>query len=91
MTMFILFLDDGNSPERVCAIAGSPDKVQIAAQMIQELLNDYNVCDLFNFQILFSLIGLLVFFFKLSYASIMLRHLLNLAKRRWNGSWLWRR
>ncbi|XP_011422132.2 far upstream element-binding protein 3-like isoform X4 [Crassostrea angulata] len=34
--------DDGNSPERVCAIAGSPDKVQIAAQMIQELLNDYN-------------------------------------------------
>lgn len=62
VTMFILFLDDGNSPERVCAIAGSPDKVQIAAQMIQELLNDYNVCDFFNFQILFSLIGLLGFF-----------------------------
>nr|XP_022320954.1 far upstream element-binding protein 1-like isoform X3 [Crassostrea virginica] len=33
--------DDGSSPERVCAIAGSPDKVQIAAQMIQDLLNDY--------------------------------------------------
>lgn len=62
VTMFILFLDDGNSPERVCAIAGSPDKVQIAAQMIQELLNDYNVCDFFNFQILFLLIGLLGFF-----------------------------
>lgn len=36
-------LDDGSSPDRVCAITGAPDKVQIAAQMIQELLNDYNV------------------------------------------------
>ncbi|XP_078311410.1 uncharacterized protein LOC144618693 isoform X2 [Crassostrea virginica] len=34
--------DDGHSPERVCAISGSPDKVQIAAQMIQHLLIEYN-------------------------------------------------
>ncbi|XP_078311367.1 uncharacterized protein LOC111100450 isoform X3 [Crassostrea virginica] len=34
--------DDGHSPERVCAITGSPDKVQIAAQMIQHLLIEYN-------------------------------------------------
>ncbi|XP_078310996.1 far upstream element-binding protein 1-like [Crassostrea virginica] len=27
--------DDGHSPERVSATSGSPDKVQIAAQMIQ--------------------------------------------------------
>ena len=30
----MIFVDDGQSPERVCAITGSPDKVQIAAQMI---------------------------------------------------------
>nr|XP_022288249.1 far upstream element-binding protein 3-like isoform X3 [Crassostrea virginica] len=34
--------DDGHSPERVCAITGSQDKVQIAAQMIQHLLIEYN-------------------------------------------------
>lgn len=51
----LLFVDDGNSPERVCAIAGSPDKVQIAAQMIQELLNDYNVWLFCNFKIFFLL------------------------------------
>nr|XP_022287940.1 uncharacterized protein LOC111100403 isoform X4 [Crassostrea virginica] len=34
--------DDGHSPERVCAITGSPDKVQKAAQMIQHLLIEYN-------------------------------------------------
>lgn len=43
----MIFVDDGSSPERVCAIAGSPDKVQIAAQMIQDLLNDYQASELY--------------------------------------------
>jgi hypothetical protein len=41
--MFYVIIDDGSSPDRVCAITGAPDKIQIAAQMIQDLLNDYNV------------------------------------------------
>nr|XP_022288251.1 far upstream element-binding protein 3-like isoform X5 [Crassostrea virginica] len=39
--------DDGHSPERVCAITGSQDKVQIAAQMIQHLLIEYNASDIY--------------------------------------------
>ena len=45
----MIFVDDGHSPERVCAISGSPDKVQIAAQMIQHLLIEYNASDIYMF------------------------------------------
>ena len=45
----MLFVDDGHSPERVCAITGSPDKVQIAAQMIQHLLIEYNASDVYMY------------------------------------------
>ena len=45
----MIFLDDGHSPERVCAITGSPDKVQIAAHMIQHLLIEYNASDIYMF------------------------------------------
>ena len=45
----MIFVDDGQSPERVCAITGSPDKVQIAAQMIQHLLIEYNASDIYMF------------------------------------------
>ena len=45
----MIFVDDGHSPERVCAITGSPDKVQIAAQMIQHLLIEYNASDIYMF------------------------------------------
>ncbi|XP_078312408.1 far upstream element-binding protein 1-like [Crassostrea virginica] len=41
--------DDGHSPERVCAITGSPDIVQIAAQMIQHLLIKYNASDVYMY------------------------------------------
>ena len=45
----MIFVDDGHSPERVCAITGSPDKVQIAAQMIQHLLIEYNASDIYMY------------------------------------------
>ena len=45
----MIFVDDGHSPERVCAITGSPDKVQIAAQMIQQLLIEYNASDVYKY------------------------------------------
>ena len=45
----MIFVDDGHSPERVCAITGSQDKVQIAAQMIQHLLIEYNASDIYMF------------------------------------------
>ncbi|XP_064617106.1 far upstream element-binding protein 1-like isoform X2 [Liolophura sinensis] len=34
--------DDGQSSERICSIMGSPDKIQLAADMIQELVNSAN-------------------------------------------------
>ena len=45
----MLFVDDGHSPERVCAITGSQDNVQIAAQMIQHLLIEYNASDIYMY------------------------------------------
>ena len=45
----MVFVDDWHSPERVCAISGSPDKVQIAAQMIQHLLIEYNASDIYMY------------------------------------------
>ena len=45
----MIFVDDGHSLERVCAITGSQDKVQIAAQMIQHLLIEYNASDIYMF------------------------------------------
>lgn len=35
--------DDGQSPDRICSIAGPPDKTDQAASMIQDLLNSTNV------------------------------------------------
>ncbi|KAL5011503.1 hypothetical protein ScPMuIL_010054 [Solemya velum] len=34
--------DDGQSPDRICSIAGPPDKTDQAASMIQDLLNSTN-------------------------------------------------
>ena len=45
----MVFVDDGHSPERVCAITGSQDKVQITAQMIQHLLIEYNASDIYMY------------------------------------------
>ena len=35
--------DDGETPDRLCSITGSPDSVQKAQQMIEELLQNSNV------------------------------------------------
>ena len=43
----MIFVDDGHYPKRVFAISGSPDKVQIAAQMIQHLLIEFNASDIY--------------------------------------------
>ena len=45
----MIFVDDEHSPERVIAITGSPDRVQIAVQMIQHLLIEYNASDVYMF------------------------------------------
>ncbi len=34
----LLYPDDGQGPDRMCSITGGPEKIQMAANMIQDLV-----------------------------------------------------
>ena len=44
---WVWFSDDGQSAERTCTITGPPDRMQMAASMIQDLINNAMVRNTF--------------------------------------------
>ena len=45
-------LDDGEGPDRMCSVTGPPEKVQVAANMIHDLINNamVNILNVFYFE-----------------------------------------